>query len=71
MLALEWKERAFEFQMFLLISGGRIGAPKRCTNMASQHKALQRYVKRFGKKLRNCGPQRPETLTNCLYISLL
>ena len=26
-----------------------IGAPKRCTNMASPYKALQRCVKRFGK----------------------
>ena len=57
--------------MFLLISGGHIGAPERYTNMVSQYKALQRCVKRFGKKLRKCGPQRPETWTNCLYISLL
>ena len=47
--------------MFLLISGGHISAPKRCTNMASLYKALQRCVKRFGKKLRNYGTQRPET----------
>ena len=57
MPVLEWKERAFEFQMFLLISDGHISAPKRCTNMASQHKAIQRCVRRFGKKLRNCEPQ--------------
>ena len=63
--------RKSELQMFLLISGGHIGAPKRCTNMASQYKALQRCVKRFGKYLRNFGPQRPETWTNCLIISLL
>ena len=30
--------------MFLLISGGHIGAPKRCTNMASPYKGLQRCV---------------------------
>ena len=54
--------------MFLLISGGHIGAPKRCTNMLSPYKALQRCVKRFGKLLRNYWPQRPETWTNCLYI---
>ena len=36
--------------MFLLISGGHIGAPKRCTNMASPYKALQRCMKRFGQK---------------------
>ena len=39
--------------MFLLISGGHIGAPKRYTNMSSPYKALQRCVKRFGKLLRN------------------
>ena len=38
-------------QMFLLIFGGHIGAPKRCTNVASPYKALQRCVKRFGKVL--------------------
>ena len=39
--------RKSELQMFLLISGSHIGAPKRCTNMASPYKALQRCVKRF------------------------
>ena len=46
--------------MFLLISGGHIGAVKRYTNMASPYKALQRSIRRFGKYLRNCGSQRPE-----------
>ena len=41
--------RKSELQMFLLISSGHIGAPKRYTNMASPYKALQRCVKRFGK----------------------
>ena len=41
--------RKSEFQMFLLISGGHIGAPKWCTNMMSPYKALQGCVKRFGK----------------------
>jgi len=41
--------RKSELQMFLLISGGLIGAPKLYTNMASPYKALQRCVKRFGK----------------------
>ena len=46
--------RKSELQMFSLISGGHIGAPKPywpywCTNMASPYKALQRSVKRFGK----------------------
>ena len=36
--------RKSELQMFLLISGGHIGGPKRCTNMASQYKAPQRCV---------------------------
>ena len=36
--------RKSELQIFLLISGGHIGAPKRCTNMASPYKALQRCV---------------------------
>ena len=63
--------RKSELQMFLLISGGHIGAPKRYTNMASPYKALQRCVKCFGKLLSNYGPQRPETWKNCLYISLL
>ena len=40
--------RKSELQMFLLISGGHIGAPKRYTNMAPPYKALQRCVKRFG-----------------------
>ena len=43
--------------MFLLISGGHIGAPKLYTNMASPYKALQKWVKRFGKQLRNCAPK--------------
>ena len=38
-----------ELQMFLLISGAKIGAPKRCSDMASPYKALQRCVKRLGK----------------------
>ena len=63
--------RKSELQFFLLISGSHIGAPKWCTNMASPYKSLQRCVKHFGQQLRNCGPQRPETWTNCLYISLL
>ena len=41
--------RKSDLQMFLLISGGHIGGPKRYTNMASPYKALQRCVKRFGK----------------------
>ena len=60
--------RKSELQMFLLISGGHIGALKRYANI---YKALQRSMKSFGKYLRNCGPQRPETWKNCLYISLL
>ena len=57
--------------MDLLISGGHIGVPKLYANMASPHKAPQSYLKHFGKQLRNCGSQRPETWQNCLYISLL
>ena len=53
--------RKSELQMFSLISR----RPYWCT------KTVQRCVKRFGKKLRNCGPQRSETWKNCLYISLL
>ena len=65
--------RKSELRMFLLISCGHISAPKQYTNMASPYKALQSCVKHFGKQLRNCGPQRSETWTNCLYtcISLL
>ena len=37
--------RKSELQMFLLISGGHIGAPKRYTNMASPYKALQFKVR--------------------------
>ena len=64
--------RKSELWMFWLISHGHIGAPKRYTNMASTYKALQSCVKHFGKHqlLRNCGPQRPETWTNCLYTSI-
>ena len=47
------KKRAFienvNSRLFYFISGGRIGAPKPFTNMASPYKALQRCVKRFGK----------------------
>ena len=65
--------RKSELWMFLLISGSHVGTPKWYINMASPYKALQSCVKHFGKQLRNCGPQRPETWTNCLYtcISLL
>ena len=38
--------RRSELQMFLLISGGHIGAPKMYTSMASQYKALPRYQPR-------------------------
>ena len=48
MLFLEWKERAFiekvNSRCFCWLSGGHIGAPKRCTNMASPYKGLQRCV---------------------------
>ena len=40
--------RKSELQMFLWISGGHMGAPKRYTNMASSY-TLQSCVKRFGK----------------------
>ena len=43
--------RESELQMFLLLSGGHSGGPKRCTNMASQLKAseffLSSYISRF------------------------
>ena len=39
--------RKSELQMFMLISGGHIGAPKLYTNMASPDKALQRWVKPY------------------------
>ena len=42
-------KRKSELQMFSLISGGHICAPKRCTIMVSPYKALQRWVERFGK----------------------
>ena len=49
LLVLEGKERAFieksELQMFLLISGGHIGAPKMYTSMASPYKALSSFTK--------------------------
>ena len=38
--------RKSDLRMFLLISGGHIGAP---FNMASPYEALQRCVKRFDK----------------------
>ena len=61
--------RKSELQMsVLLISGSHIGAPVLASSY-SLH--VQRCVKRFGKLLRNCGPQKPETWTNCLYINLL
>ena len=39
--------RKSELQMFLLISGGHIGGPKRYTNMASPYKALQKVHETF------------------------
>ena len=56
--------RKSELWMFLLICGGYIKSPNLYTNMASPDKDLQRCVKCFGKLLRNCRPQRPETWTN-------
>ena len=47
--------RKSELQMFLLISGGRIGAPKQYTNMASPYKALQRCMKRFDNNSETVG----------------
>ena len=41
--------RKSELQMFLLISGGHIGGPKRSTNMVSPYKALQSCTKHFVK----------------------
>ena len=43
-------KRKSELQMFSLISGGHICAPKRCTIMVSPYRALQRWVERFGHK---------------------
>ena len=39
--------RKSELQFFLLISGGYIGAPKRCTNMASSYKAPTKVRETF------------------------
>ena len=76
MLAFKWKERAFIEKVssrcvcwFPVATF--ICVPKLYTNVASPYKALQWCMTRFSKKLRNCGPHRPETWTNCLYISLL
>ena len=76
MLAFKWKERAFIGKVssrcvcwFPVATF--ICVPKLYTNVASPYKALQWCMTRFSKKLRNCGPHRPETWTNCLYISLL
>ena len=64
--------RKSELQMCLLIPVATfICVPKLYTNVASPYKALQWCMTRFSKKLRNCRLHRPETWTNCLYISLL
>ena len=47
--------RKSEHQMFLLISGSRIGAPKQYTNMSSPYKALQRCMKRFDNNSETVG----------------
>ena len=69
-VAHAWKERAFieevNSRCLLLISGGHICVPKLYKNMVSPYKALQWCMKCFGEQLRNCGPNRPETCTNCL-----
>ena len=41
--------------MFLLISGGHIGGPKRYTNMAPPYKALQRCVKHSANNSETMG----------------
>ena len=41
--------------MFLLISGGHIGGPKRYTNMAPPYKALQRCVKHSANNSETVG----------------
>ena len=51
--------RKSELQMFLLISGAHIGAPKWYTNWYGI--SIQSST-RFGKELRNCGPRRPDLL---------
>ena len=65
--------RKSELQMFLLISGGHIGAPKRCTNMASPYKALQRHGKDGkngnGPNLEKVGPTHLSSLMPCLQKS--
>ena len=50
--------------MFLLISGGHIGAQKRCTNVSSVRGTFRKITQKLCATL-----QRPETWTNCLYIS--
>ena len=62
--------RKCELQRFLLISGSDTGATKRSTNMASPYKVLQKCVKRFGKKLKTCGPQIPETSSSTGWFSI-
>ena len=61
--------RKIELLMFLLISGGHIGGPKRYTDMASPHKALQTF-RQITQKLW-ATIQRPETCKNRLYFSHL
>ena len=63
--------RKCELQRYLLISGSHTGANvKRSTNMASPYKVLQRCVKGFGKKLKTCGPQIPETSSSTGWFSI-
>ena len=47
--------RKSELQMFSLISGGHIGAPKRYNNMASPYKALERCMKRLTNNSETVG----------------
>ena len=59
--------RKSELQMFLLISGGHIGAPKLYTNMGSGHTKLYKGAANNSETVGH----KDLRLGNCLYISLL
>ena len=64
-------QRRSELQMFFWISGSHIGAPKQYTNMRGVSiQSSMKVREMFWQITQKLWAQRPETWTNCLYISL-
>ena len=62
--------RKSELQMFLLISGGHVGAPKLYTNMAYDHTKLYKRAWNVSANNSETVGHKDLRLGHCLYISL-